>query len=125
MISRSFERPERTAKHVNDTSNPYRMQHIGPQDASASCLVSAHDHILGTHTHVATTYKRLGLELPEGTIDKEIVAYAQPPAATDDEIADGYSRVGMVGELLSLRELHFAFTELEADLDELAGRYRT
>ena len=82
--------------------------------------------LTGEHTpHVATTYKRLGLELPEGTIDKEIVAYAQPPAATEDEIADGYSRVGMVGELLSLRELHFAFTELEADLDELAGRYRT
>ena len=26
------------------------MRHIGPQDASASCLVSAHDRILGTHT---------------------------------------------------------------------------
>ena len=50
MISRSLERPERTAKRANDTSNRYRMRHIGPQDASASCLVSAPDHILGTHT---------------------------------------------------------------------------
>ena len=49
MISRSFERPQRTAKRVNDTNNRYRMRHIGPQDASTSCLVSAHDHILGTH----------------------------------------------------------------------------
>lgn len=40
-------------------------------------------------------------------------------------LRQSYARVGVVGELLSLRELHFAFTELEADLDELAGRYRT
>ena len=50
MISRSFERPERTAKRANDPSNRYRTRHMEPQDASASCLVSAHDHILGTHT---------------------------------------------------------------------------
>ena len=49
MISRTFERPERTAKRANDTSNRYRTRHIGPQDASASCLVSAHDRILDTH----------------------------------------------------------------------------
>ena len=49
MTSRSFERPERTAKHANDTSNRYRTRHMEPQDASASWLVSAHDHILGTH----------------------------------------------------------------------------
>ena len=49
MILRSFERPERTAKSANDTSNRYRMRHMGSQDASASCLVSANDRILGTH----------------------------------------------------------------------------
>ena len=32
---------------ANDTSNRYRTRHMEPQDASASCLVSAHDHILG------------------------------------------------------------------------------
>ena len=82
--------------------------------------------LTGEHTpHVVKTYKRLGLELPEGTIDKEIVAYAPPPGATEDEIAEGDARVGLVGELLSLRELHLAFTELEADLDELAESYRS
>ena len=50
MISRSFERPERTASRASNASNRYRMRHIGPQDASASCLVSAHDRILGAHT---------------------------------------------------------------------------
>ena len=49
MVSRSFERPERTAKRANDTSNRYRIRHIGPQDVGASCLVNAHDHVLGTH----------------------------------------------------------------------------
>ncbi|MCY4423516.1 MAG: hypothetical protein OXC06_10640, partial [Acidimicrobiaceae bacterium] len=80
--------------------------------------------LTGEHTpHVAKTYERLGLELPEGTIDKEIVAYFPEPWKTDDEIAEGYAQVGLVGGLLSLRELHFAFKELEADLDGLAGRY--
>ena len=46
----SFERPERTAKRANDTGNRYSTRHMEPQDASASCLVSAHDHISGTHT---------------------------------------------------------------------------
>ena len=55
MISRSFERPERTAKRGNDASNRYRMRHIGSQDASASCLVNAHDHILGTHSASSVT----------------------------------------------------------------------
>lgn len=46
--------------------------------------------LTGEHTpHVVKTYKRLGLELPEGTIDREIVAYAPPPGATEDEIAEG------------------------------------
>ena len=82
--------------------------------------------LTGEHTpHVVKTYKRLGLELPEGTIDKEIVAYAPSPGATEGEIAAGYARVGLVGELLTLRELRLAFTELEADLDELDGRYRS
>lgn len=82
--------------------------------------------LTGEHTpHVVKTYKRLGLELPEGTIDTEIVAYAPTPGATEDEIAEGYARVGLVGELLSLRELHFAFKQLEADLNELAEGYRS
>ncbi len=82
--------------------------------------------LTGDHTpQVVKTYERLGLELPEGTIDKEIVACAPPPEATEDEIKAGYARVRTVGDLLSLRELHSAFTELEDDLDALAERYRT
>ena len=67
MISRSFERPERTAKRANDTSNRYRMRHIGPQDVGASCLVNAHDHILGTHranAESSCTAENLALGIP-------------------------------------------------------------
>ena len=49
MISRSFERPERTAIPANETSNRSKMRHMGSQDASASCLIRAHDTISGTH----------------------------------------------------------------------------
>ena len=82
--------------------------------------------LTGKHTpHVVKTYKRLGLELPEGTIDKEIVAYGPEPWKTGDEIEAGYASVGTVGDMLSLRKLRLAFEALEADLDELADTYRT
>ena len=59
MISRSLECPERAAKRANDTSNRYRMRHMGPQEASASCPVSAPDRILGTHT--VSKHTRVGV----------------------------------------------------------------
>lgn len=119
---------EKLLIRVGDPRELPPAQRIRAQLREARNLLAVHRdervlywRLTGEHTpHVVKTYKRLGLELPEGTIDKEIVAYAPPPGATEDEIAEGYARVGMVGELLSLRELHFAFTALEADLDELA-----
>ena len=47
---RSFERRERTAKRASEAKNRDRTRYMGSQDASASCLVSAHDRIMGTHT---------------------------------------------------------------------------
>ena len=52
------------------------------------------------------------------------IAYGPPPGATEDEIEKGYASVGTVGDLLSLRELYFAFKELEAELDELTDSHR-
>ena len=46
---RSFERRERTAKRASEAKNRDRTRYMGSQDASASCLVSAHDRIMGTH----------------------------------------------------------------------------
>ena len=78
MISRSLERPERTAKRANDTSNRYRMRHIGPQDASASCLVSAHDRILGTHRSAPTTE----LWAPTGSTLPDSASHNSSPTGT-------------------------------------------
>ena len=51
--------------------------------------------LTGEHTpHVVKTYRRLGVELPVGTIDKEIIAYGPPPGATEDEIEAGYAGIG-------------------------------
>ena len=47
---RSFERRERTAKRASEAKNRDRTRYMGSQDASASCLVSAHDRIMGTHS---------------------------------------------------------------------------
>ncbi|MXY09975.1 MAG: hypothetical protein F4Z00_11165 [Acidimicrobiaceae bacterium] len=78
------------------------------------------------HTpRVKAAYGRLGLELPDDSIDTEIIAYFPPPGATDDEIEDGFASIGTVGGgLLSLRDLYFAFKQLETELDELAQEYR-
>ena len=78
------------------------------------------------HTpRVKAAYERLDVELPDGAIDTEIIAYFPPPGATDEEIEAGFARIGTVGGgLLSLRDLYFAFKQLEVDLDELAQRYR-
>lgn len=96
-------------------------------------LLAVHrdEHILywrltGENTpHIKTVYKRLGLPEPTDSIGKEIVAYFPEPGKTEQEIEAGYARVGTVGDLLSLREVYFAFKELEGDLDELAERYCT
>ena len=81
--------------------------------------------LTGKHTpHVVESYKRLGLTLPSGSIDKEIIAYAPPPGATEREIAEGHARVGTVGDMLSLQDLYCAFKRLETDLDDLARKYR-
>ena len=76
MISRTFERPECTAKRANDTSNRYRMRHMGSQDASASCLVSAHDRILGTHTTdqawIESLFGHLKIEQPHLELIEDI-----------------------------------------------------
>lgn len=54
--------------------------------------------LTGEHTARAIkTYLRLGIEAPEGSIDSEIIAYARPPGASDEEAAEGASNVGQIG----------------------------
>ena len=54
--------------------------------------------LTGEHTKRAVkAYLRLGIEEPEGSMDSEIVAYARPPGASDEEAAVGASSVGQIG----------------------------
>jgi hypothetical protein len=50
---RSLERPERTARRASAAKKRYRMRSTRHEDRSASCLVSTHDRISGTHTQSA------------------------------------------------------------------------
>ena len=76
--------------------------------------------LTGKHTpHVKKIYKRLQIDLPDGTIDKEIISFSSPQGATKEETAEGYESVGTVGDMLSLRDLHSALKDLEAALEAL------
>ena len=49
MISRSFERPDRTASRASDARNRYKTRYTRNQDRLASLQVNAHDRVFGTH----------------------------------------------------------------------------
>ena len=47
-----------------------------------------HRRLTGEHTErVSKAYSKLGINVPEGSIDSEVVAYAPPPGASDEEAA--------------------------------------
>ena len=116
-ISRSFERPERTAKRAHDTSNRHRTRHIGPQDASASCLVSAHDHILCTHTHRGQPLKGHASDVPgdlanpgarvpaEKTLKRRCALRTRRPARTIQDMIAAGSRVTVRDQTWQLTEV--------------------
>ncbi len=74
--------------------------------------------------HVIETYSRLGMPLPDGSIDSEILGYFPAPGATDTEIAEGQASVGTVGGMLSLPQLHTSLLELESELGVLAQSHQ-
>ena len=54
--------------------------------------------LTGEHTaRVIKAYSKLGIEVPEGSIDTEIIAYSPPSGASDEEAAEGASSVGQIG----------------------------
>ena len=54
--------------------------------------------LTGRHTtRVIEGYRRLGVELPTGTIDSEVLGYVPPPDASDEEIEAGLANVGSIG----------------------------
>ena len=49
MISRSFERLERTVSRASDARNRYKIRYTRNQDRPSSLQVNAHDRVFGTH----------------------------------------------------------------------------
>ena len=78
--------------------------------------------LTGEHTERAVkAYWRLGIEVPEGTMDSEIVAYAPPPGASDEEASEGASSVGQIGGgIAHLGEI----TQRMGQLDEVLSSVR-
>ena len=66
-------------------------------------------------------YLRLGIEVPEGSMDSEIIAYSPPPGASDEEATEGDSSVGQIGGgIAHLGEI----TQCMEQLDEALGSLR-
>ena len=86
---RSFERRERTAKRASEAKNRDRTRYMGSQDASASCLVSAHDRIMGTHRMSAGHARRLKELEVENARLKKLLAEAGLDKAMLKELAEG------------------------------------
>ena len=49
MISRSFERPDRTMSRASDATNRYKIRYTRNQDRPASRQVNNHGRVSGTH----------------------------------------------------------------------------
>ena len=84
-----------------------------------------HRRLTGEHTARAiNAYLRLGIEVPEGSMDSEIIAYARPSGASDEEAAEEASRVGEIGGGIAhsgeiaqrMRQLDKALSSLRQDL---------
>ena len=91
-------------------------------------LLAAHrdEHILyrrltGEHTpHAIGKYFSLGIEVPEGSMDSEIIAYSPPPGASDEEANEGASSVGLIGGgIAHLGEITQCMGQLEKALSAL------
>ena len=61
MISRSFERPERTASRASDANNRYKIRYTRTQHWPAWRQVNDHGRVSGTHTHIAVPFAHRGL----------------------------------------------------------------
>ena len=77
--------------------------------------------LTGEHTERAIrAYLRLGIKVPEGSMDSEIVAYAPPPGASEEEAAKGAASVGQIGGgIAHLREITQRMGQLDKALSSV------
>ena len=71
--------------------------------------------LTGEHTvRAQKAYLRLGIDVPTGSMDSEIIAYSPPPGASDEEAAEGAASVGQIGGgIAHLREITHRMGQLE------------
>ena len=77
--------------------------------------------LTGEHTARAIkAYLRLGIEVPEGSMDSEIIAYSPPPGASDEEANEGFFSVGQIGGgIAHLGEISQCMGQLDKALSSL------
>ena len=75
----------------------------------------------GEHTARAIkAYLRIGIEVPEGSMDSEIIAYSPPPGASDEEANEGAFSVGQIGGgIAHLGEIAQCMGQLDKALSSL------
>ena len=80
-----------------------------------------HRRLTGEHTRrVFDAYKTLGIEVPKGSIDSEIIAYSPPPGASDEEANEGSFSVGQIGGgIAHLGEITRCMGQLDKALSSL------
>lgn len=84
-----------------------------------------HWRLAGEHTErVKEAYGRLGIEVPRGTIDTQIVAYSRPPGASAQEAAEGRARVGQIGGgIAHLAEIQKCMEKMEEALGSVRDSF--
>ena len=77
--------------------------------------------LTGEHTARAKdAYSKLRIEVPEGSMDSEIIAYSPPPGASDEEATEGASSVGQIGGgIAHLGEITQRMVQLDEALSSL------
>ena len=64
MISRSFERPDRTVSRASDARNRYKIRYTRTQHRPTSRQVNDHGRVSGTHTFYWPAYQRHLMDKP-------------------------------------------------------------
>ena len=105
MISRSFERPDRTASRATDTRNRYKIRYTRIQHRPVSRHVNYHGRVSGTHTGFegGDEYDQRG---PDGTGGLVSIGPDQCPSAARQP--DGKCPIGwLAGHILVTANTEF------------------
>lgn len=130
---------EHLLREIGNTSHLDTVLHLGALSEAcpkatrhrlreARNLLAAHRdervlyrRLTGEHTDRSKeAYRKLGIEVPEGSMDTEIIGYSPPTDASPEESAEGVSRVGQLGGgIAHLGEIKQCMEKLDEGLKSL------